>query len=86
MEDEQSTLPLGELHAVGFTKVWCGSMANRLANGIFSALVDRCEVELLFGQLFIKEELLCICSEDLLRSEVLSLLLLLLMDSKGRLS
>ena len=85
MEDEQSTLPLGELHAVGIIKVWCGSMANRLANGIFRALVDRCEVELLFGQ-FIKEELLCICSEDLLRSEVLSLLLLLLMDSKGRLS
>ena len=85
MEDEQSTLPLGELHAVGFTKVWCGSIANRLVNGIFSVLVDRCEVELLFGQ-FIKEELLCICSKDLLRSEVLSLLLLLQMDSKGRLS
>ena len=81
MEDEQSTLPLGELHAVGFTKVWYGSIANRFANGIFSALVDRREVELLFGQ-FIKEESLCICSEDLLRSEVL----LLLMDSKGRLS
>ena len=85
MEDEQSTLPLGELHAVGLSAVWCGSIANRLANGIFSALVDRWEVELLFGQ-FIKEEPLCICSEDLLRSEVPSLLLLLLMDSKGRLS
>ena len=85
MEDEQGTLPLGELHAVGFSKVWCGSIANRLVNGIFSALVDRWEVELLFER-FIKEELLCICSEHLLRSEVLSLLLLLLMHSKGRLS
>ena len=85
MEGEQSTLPLGELHTVGFTKVWCGSIANRFANGIFSALVDRCEVELLFG-LFMKEELLCIGSKDLLRSEVLSLWLLLQMDSKGRLS
>ena len=85
MEDEQSTLPLGELHAVGFTKVWCGSIANRLVNGIFSTLVDRWEVELLFGQ-FITKEPSRICSEDLLRSEVLSLLLLLLMDSKGRLS
>ena len=84
MEDEQGTLPLGELPAVGFSKVWCGSIANRLVNGIFT-LVDRWEVELLFEQ-FIKEELLCICSEHLLRSEVLSLLLLLLMDSKGRLS
>ena len=85
MEDEQNTLPLGELHTVGFTKVWCGSIANRFANGIFSAIVDRCEVELLFGQ-FITEEPLCICSEHLLRSEVLSLLVLLLMDSKGCLS
>lgn len=85
MEDEQSTLPLGELLAVGFSEVWCGSIANRLANGISSALVDRCEVEMLFEQL-IKQEPLCICSEDLLRSEVLSLLLLLLMDSKGCLS